>query len=63
MCIRYVYTGKMRQGSCKDVDYETLKTLGYLPLVSAYRIYKEVNYHKGGKKRRRSERHLVLPHR
>jgi len=40
-CIRYVYTGKMRLGGCKAISYKIMKMLGYLPLVSAFRIYKK----------------------
>lgn len=42
-CIRYVYTGKMRQGGSSEVKYGVMKMLGYLPLVSAFRIYKKIN--------------------
>ena len=42
-CIRYVYTGKMRLGGSKQVTYRVMKVLGYLPLVSAFRIYKKIN--------------------
>ncbi|MBQ7978864.1 MAG: hypothetical protein IJ248_03830 [Candidatus Methanomethylophilaceae archaeon] len=42
-CIRYVYTGKMRLGGSKEISYKAMKLMGYLPLVSAFRIYKKLN--------------------
>lgn len=55
-CIRYVYSGKMRLGTTKEASYPALKMLGYLPLVSGFRIYKERQYHPHNGRRRKGRR-------
>lgn len=39
--IRYAYTGKYSKTNNRVVPYSLLKEHGYVPLVSAYRIYRE----------------------
>ncbi|MCQ2085657.1 MAG: hypothetical protein MJZ21_05895 [archaeon] len=44
-CIRYVYIGKFKHSNRGKLKYYRLKMLGYLPLVSAYRIYRDLWKH------------------
>lgn len=39
--IRYAYTGKFSKTNNRKVPYELLRQHGYMPLVSAYRIFRE----------------------